>query len=1473
MKKLITFGLLIILVHQSEAQFQTNGNASSLGGGCYQLTPNLGNQHGSVWNVNQINLSLPFDFAFSVFLGCSDGGADGICFGLQPNSTSIGTTGNGMGFGGVSPSLGVFIDTYQNSTVGDPTYDHISLNQNGDINHLTANNLIGPIQASASSINIEDCVNHTLRIRWDPVALTYTVWFDGVLRMNLVGNDIINTIFGGDPNVYWGFTGGTGALFNQQQFCVKLVSNYQSSIICQGTATQFNDSSYSSTAISSWQWDFGDGTPLYSGNTASTYQNPTHTYGSPGTYTAHLTITDSGNDTSTIAHLVKVIAYPIVSAIGGVPICSGQTLSLTGSVTGGAPSYSWSPTINISDPASLTPDVSPTVTTTYTLTATNAPGCTTIDSTTVSVTTPSTANFVYIGSPFCQSGFNPVPFFLGGGVAGTFYAQPAGLSIVPSTGAINLALSTPGTYLVTDSIPATGACGAVLGTYTITISPVSVATFSYPASPYCNNGANAIPSFTGNGVAGTFSAPAGLVFVSTATGEIDVVNSTPGNYTITNTVSGGGCPTVASTASITISALPAANFIYPSDPYCQSAGTASPFLNLPAIIGTFSSQTGIVIDSLTGNVDLMGSVPGQYAVTNTIVSANGCPMVQDVEYITITAMPYVAFNYTGSPFCQSPIIVSPNFPSNAQQGLIYSNDANVVVDIFAGSIDVGSSLTGTYTIYNFVSATGGCPDAIDSTSIAIVSTYDASFSYTGNPYCPNGTNPSPTLSSGASSGIYTSTTGLVIDSLTGVVNTTLSTPGIYIVTNTVSGSGFCPQSIATASITISAFQNSTFSYVNSPYCTSNSNPLPSLSPGASAGTFTSTTGLFFISNITGEIDLTSSTPGTYLVTNTVSSSGACPPSVSTAQVIITAAPDGSFSFTGSPYCQSGSNPLPIFTTGVAGSFSSSPSGLTINTSTGLITLSSSMAGAYTITNTIAATAGCNAVTATGTVTIDSSGVASFTYTNSPYCSNGTNPLPSFTGGGVAGTFTAVPTNLSINSTTGLVDLAGSPAGTYTITNSLTAGACPAASAVATIVITALPEAGFGYPFTPDCQDASNPSPTYSGAGVAGIFTSSNGLTLTASTGLIDLVNSTPGTYTVTNTIAAAAGCAVVSSIGSITINALQNASFAYPSANFCRTGTTSPVNVITNGGTFSSTTGLTITPNSGFIDLGASTTGSYVITYTTPGPCAASATYSITITNAPNANAGSDLAIDCSIGSVTLNGASSSSGGTISYAWTTTNGNIVSGGNSVSPIVNQPGTYTLTVTNSATPNCPATDVVTVTGTSPTHASFVANPAAGIPPLTVNFTNMSTNASAYAWLFPGGTPMSSTLMNPTVIYTNAGTYTAYLTTTNSGGCSNTDSMKILVYDDYTVVIPNVFSPNGDNNNDLFVVSSSGVATLTGDIYDRWGLKVFSFQSVNEGWDGHTTSGQMASEGTYYYVIKTTGFNGSEHEDKGFITLLR
>ena len=94
-----------------------------------------------------------------------------------------------------------------------------------------------------------------------------------------------------------------------------------------------------------------------------------------------------------------------------------------------------------------------------------------------------------------------------------------------------------------------------------------------PVSPYCQNAANPSPTFSGGGVAGTFSSTAGLVFVSTATGQINLSASTPGTYTVTNTIAAaGGCAAVTATSSITITALPVATISYAGTPYCQNAG-------------------------------------------------------------------------------------------------------------------------------------------------------------------------------------------------------------------------------------------------------------------------------------------------------------------------------------------------------------------------------------------------------------------------------------------------------------------------------------------------------------------------------------------------------------------------------------------------------------------------------------------------------------------------------------------------------------------------------------------------------------------------------------------------------------------------------------------------------------------------------------------------------------------------------------
>ena len=112
------------------------------------------------------------------------------------------------------------------------------------------------------------------------------------------------------------------------------------------------------------------------------------------------------------------------------------------------------------------------------------------------------------------------------------------------------ATATSGTLSVT----ATNACGtSAARTVDITVTPLQVATFSYAGTPYCQFEANPSPTFSGGGVAGTFSAASGLVFISTSTGQVDLLASTPGTYTVTNTIAAtGGCGVVTATSPITI---------------------------------------------------------------------------------------------------------------------------------------------------------------------------------------------------------------------------------------------------------------------------------------------------------------------------------------------------------------------------------------------------------------------------------------------------------------------------------------------------------------------------------------------------------------------------------------------------------------------------------------------------------------------------------------------------------------------------------------------------------------------------------------------------------------------------------------------------------------------------------------------------------------------------------------------------------
>ncbi|RYY49731.1 MAG: PKD domain-containing protein [Chitinophagaceae bacterium] len=308
-------------------QYTVNGNAQQENCNCYRLTSNANDQSGSVWNNTRIDLNLSFDYNFDVYLGNNDGGADGIAFVLQPISTSVGSLGGGMGYQGISPGIGITLDTYQNSSPdSDPFYDHIAIQRNGDINHASANNLAGPIQASASSVDIEDGVVHKLRIVWDAGTKTLSTYFDGIARLNIV-NDLVNTTFGGNPSVYWGFTGATGGLSNLQRFCTALTPAWTFSPTqkrCVGEPIQFMNTSISFTTIAKMYWNFGDGSNIDSVNAS-----PVHSYTAAGTYTVTQRVVGADGCEATNTQSVIVGSKPVAGFQVPAGLCLDNAVTFT----------------------------------------------------------------------------------------------------------------------------------------------------------------------------------------------------------------------------------------------------------------------------------------------------------------------------------------------------------------------------------------------------------------------------------------------------------------------------------------------------------------------------------------------------------------------------------------------------------------------------------------------------------------------------------------------------------------------------------------------------------------------------------------------------------------------------------------------------------------------------------------------------------------------------------------------------------------------------------------------------------------------------------------------------------------------------------------------------------------------------------------------------------------------------------------
>jgi gliding motility-associated-like protein len=150
-------------------------------------------------------------------------------------------------------------------------------------------------------------------------------------------------------------------------------------------------------------------------------------------------------------------------------------------------------------------------------------------------------------------------------------------------------------------------------------------------------------------------------------------------------------------------------------------------------------------------------------------------------------------------------------------------------------------------------------------------------------------------------------------------------------------------------------------------------------------------------------------------------------------------------------------------------------------------------------------------------------------------------------------------------------------------------------------------------------------------------------------------------------------------------------------------------------------------------------------------------------------------------------------------------------------------------------------------------SIAVNITIANPPITYNWSN-------------GG--VGSEINNlPIGIYT--------ITITDNNGCSRADTISIqdLEIDcEFFVYLPNVFTPNGDGNNDILFAYGKGIVSLSFKIYNRWGNKVFETNEINQGWDG-THNGTEQNTAVFVYVVEATFLNGKTVTQSGDVSLVK
>jgi gliding motility-associated-like protein len=1295
--------------------------------------------------------------------------------------------------------------------------------------------------------------------------------------------------------------------------------NTSSSSICAGKTTTLTASSPDAGGTYSW----APGGATTNAITVSPAGNTTYTV----TYTIGAT---TCSQTATSA--ITVLSVPTVTVTPtSANICSGASTTLNTNASPAGGTYAWSP--GGASTSAIT--VSPTTSTTYTLTYTAGNGCSVSNSSAaINVTPLDDASFSYPSPTYCTiGGTNPTPTVTGLG-GGTFTATPAGLSINATTGVINLGASSVNTYAV--KYTTNGACPNSK-TVNLTIVGSADATFSYAGTPYCQYAPNAFPIFNPGSSAGVFSAvPAGLVFVNTSTGEVDLNASTPGTYTVTNTIpAGNGCLATFKTSSITITTAPVLVASSKNDTICTgnpttvtlSGGNSYDWTVVsPASITGASNVTGNTTGIIGQTLVTSAVVPGtvHYIITpkNTVTT---CVGKSDSVHVTVHPVPTVSATPTTPSVCSglvTDIKLTSNIPTATFKWTVLSSTGASGANSGTGAV-INDVLTATGTtpgsvVYHITpSAFANC----DGTPIDVTVTVNPNPTTvvsipSGDDTICSGEKTSIHLSSSTGGTVFTwtvnqsgvsggsSSSGTdIMDSL--VALGTVPGKAVYNITGTANG---CSGATAIDSIIVNPIPTLVVTPLKQEICSgaqTNIALVSNITPTTFVWTVTpnTITGASNGSTAIGNIVQTLVNPGSVVDTATyhiVASAGGCLSSMNplvdsvVAKIAVNPKPVISAA-TPLSICSGDTVKIPL-STNVAGSIfaykattasvigAGDGSGTLIEQGLSVNVVSDSVI--YTITAT--SEQGCistpfksivyvnprpviSFILSPGSTICSGTAVSAFLTTNVPGSVFTWTPRPSIVIGPKSG---SGPNPSSFND---VLSVTSDTAATVIYDVTASKGGCmnAAMSSLVQFTVNPLPK------IIPSMSSA-----TICDGDSIDIALTSNvpGTDFTWTVAQIDVTGAVAdsgqthikqalkltgngvGTATYAITSYSPAGCHN-SSVFSlpVKVNPLENAAFHYSSIKYCQ-NELNPSAIITGGatGTFSSLPlGLNITDiNSGKVDLKGSTPGNYIVAFKTSGKCSQTGYQNIIINAQPKADTSSVVigASNCGSSTGTITGITTASGtAPFKYEWKNSSGVIVDTTLVLDSV--PPGFYTLKITdaNGCSVTVGSGNSMGINYLKTVTAAFTSDVTSGEIPLNVQFTNQSTSTGVinYNWVFDNGA--TSTLKDPATTFNEIKTYKVCLYVDDGGkGCKDTACAPIEVFTNSDItIVPNVFTPNGDGINDVLMITAKGLGSVNAQIFNRWGQKEYEWNTLNGGWDGYSASGIPAVEGTYYIILYATG----------------